>query len=96
MTKIRCGKHFGINLDQVIAWNWVEHPTTKEQSLFLIFPGCDESYDIDESHVGSQAFAWLHKLLLDRFAIDLAGDNSLPIEDDKNCNLVNDLEDLSY
>jgi hypothetical protein len=82
MTKIRCGDSIGLDLDQVVLW---ERFTSKEEKkvLLLVFTGVTHSCcEIPEDSVGSQAFSYLHKLLLDRFAIDLASEKNLPCEND--------------
>lgn len=80
MTKIRCGDNTGIDLDQVIAWRKTQRSTGKEETLTLFFAGADDGFYVSQNSVGCQAFAYLHKLLLDLFAIDLAGENNLKKE----------------
>jgi hypothetical protein len=91
MTKIQCGDSIGFDLDQVVLW---ERFTSKEEKkvLLLVFTGGTHSCEIPEDSVGSQAFSCLHKLLLDRFAIDLAATNDLPsLEEDTSVNEPLDL-----
>lgn len=80
MTKIRCGDRIGVDLNQVAAWRKVKFKQsgTEQEFIVLFFAGGDDGLCVYEESVGCQAFAYLHKLLLDRFAIDLAADNNLP------------------
>ena len=76
--KIRCSDNLGVNLDQVVAWEKgkIDKSGEKREFLSLYFAGADDALYVYQDSVGCQAFAYLHKLLLDRFAIDLAGDNN--------------------
>ncbi len=82
MTKIRCGDHTGIDLDQVVAWQKgkLKRSGGEQEFLSLFFAGADNGLYIYQESVGRQAFDYLYKLLLDRFAFDLAlaADNNLP------------------
>lgn len=79
MTKIRCGDSIGIDLDQVVAWKKVKLLNSAEgnEALSLYFVGVPDGISVSRSTVGYQTFARLTNLLVDRFAIDLAGENSL-------------------
>lgn len=80
MTKIRCGDSLGVDLDKVVAWSKGQRRNYEgtTELLLLYFAGADDGFFcVSRSAVGCQAFARLHKLLLDRFAIDLACDNNL-------------------
>ena len=84
MTKIRCGDNMGIDLDQVIAWSKgkVRLALKPNEFLHLYLAGIDKPVSVAQDEIGCQAFAYLHKLLLDRFAIDLAGKSNLLCQDD--------------
>jgi hypothetical protein len=98
MSEIRCGDKIGINLNQVVAWSRSK-TQWKEEVLSLYLSGAG-TVCVSQNIVGSQAFANLHKLLLDRFAIDLsASDNSLEEVEYKSCDEEDGgikLEDISY
>ena len=80
MTKIRCSDSIGIDLDQVIAWSKgkVRLALENNEVLFLYVAGIDKPLSVEQDVIGCQAFAHLHKLLLDRFAIDLAAGTDCP------------------
>ena len=83
MTKIRCGDFIGIDLDQVIAWSKgkVRLALENNEVLFLYLAGIDKPVCVNQDEIGCQAFARLHKLLFDRFVIDL-NDFPCPKDDD--------------
>lgn len=96
MTKIRCGDSLGIDLDRVIAWQKFDHSHEKGDFIRLyVSGGFDNSFDIDKDDVGCQAFDLLHKMLLDKFAIDLAGDNDIPYSEEGDDDGIK-LEDLPF
>ncbi len=73
MVKIRCGDNFGIDLNEVTAWSKSDQGQPNERELINLFlVGADCPIYVYRELVGCQAFTHLHKLLLDRFAIDLA------------------------
>jgi hypothetical protein len=73
MTKIRCDDSIGIDLDQVIAWSKgkIRLALENNEVLFLYLAGIDKPISVNQGDIGCQAFARLHKLLLDQFMIDL-------------------------
>lgn len=70
MTKIRCGETVGIDLDEIIGWTLVPQECCELERLIIYFSG--QFVTATREEVGDQAFDRLHRLLLDRFAIDLA------------------------
>jgi hypothetical protein len=98
MTKIRCSDGFGVDLDQVTTWVKSTQPD-KRKFINLSLAGADDPVTVYEDVAGCQAFAYLHKLLIDRFAIDLASKNNLPRgeKDDIDDSLLEELvDDLPY
>ncbi len=92
MTKVRCDNKMGIDLNQVVAWSKFETQWKDEVlSLYLLGAG---TVCVSQNTVGYQAFSNLHKLLLDKFAIDLSADkNNLScVEEDDGIKL----EDIPY
>lgn len=98
MTQIRIGSDIGIDLDQIVAWKKQNlKGGGKILNLSLANAQNGFGFSISSNTIGDQAFTRLHKLLLDRFAIDLGDDNGIfdeENEDDIDCDLVDDLEDL--
>ncbi len=84
--RIRCGDSFAIDLDQVVAWSKCTNRPGKRELLNLFLSGADDAICVYQDIVGCQAFALLHKVLLEQFAIDLAATSNLPCtEESDNC-----------
>lgn len=82
MSKVGCSDNLGVDIDRVIAWRRIEDPTEGQYLRLYFSSGDGDTFEIFEGDIGCQAFSYFRRILLERFPVNLAGENNLLLIND--------------